>query len=104
MIPRKMSPAAPNVIAIPCGLCSLIPVSGEVPITAAKAAPSRAAIHLAESRRRFPTVLQYSWTPASGAPDAAISSFDRAGHVGQMTLSISPFWPHWAQSFSSRRT
>lgn len=50
-------------------------------------APSTAAIHLAESRRRLPALSQYSCTPASGALDeAAASSGSWPGQVGQMTF------------------
>jgi hypothetical protein len=93
-------------------LLSLIPASGEVPISAARAAPSTAAVHLAESRRRFSTVCQYCCTSASGEVDAAASSCDLAGHVGQMTGSSVKAWqpsgshvlPHWFQGAPLRET
>lgn len=61
--------------------------SGEVPTTVASAAPSTAAIHFAESRRRVPALLQHSCIPASAGPCSWLSSAGRAGQAGQITPS-----------------
>jgi hypothetical protein len=79
-------------------------------MTAARAAPSTVAIHLAESRSRLPAVLQYSCTSSRGDTDgedtagAATAAATRAGHAGQITLSGSrPTW-HRFQGSSPQRT
>jgi hypothetical protein len=93
-------------------LGSFILASGEVPITVARAAPSAAADHFAESRSRFPAVCQCFCTSASGEGDEAASSSDLAGHAGQMTRSFvrasqpscSDVLPHWFQGAPLRQT
>ena len=67
--------------------CCRIGASGEVPIRVARAAPSTVAIHLAESRSRFPDLFQYFCIPLSADSAADISLAGRTGQVGQIIPS-----------------